>query len=105
VSTFCSSENVYKKLSAEILCQNSRLPRLPKEYFFKRFSELLSMLFARLRAASSMFLSSKMGFLHLVKNVRAKRVVMKIKTCLKLAYNVSGLSAPAFGGTSCAGSP
>ena len=85
---------MYKKLSTEILCQNSSSPRLPKEYLFKRFNEWPSMFSARFSAAFSIFLSSVIGDLHLMKNVEVRNVAMKNNFCFKLAANVGAWRWP-----------
>jgi len=69
------------------------LPRLPKQNFFKRLTELLSILSARLKAVFSTLLSVEIGELHLVKNVKLKNVAMIIREYLKACMQRRQLAA------------
>jgi len=83
VSPTCLNENEYSELPAETLCQNSRSPRFPKQNFFRRKIELLSILSASFKAAFSILFSVGIGELHFVKNDNTKKVVIKSRVCLK----------------------
>ena len=89
VSPFMFCENEYKKLSRDTFCQNSRSPRLPKQYFFNIFMEVSSMLLARRTAFSSNFLSID-WVLHLIKNGKTRKIIVWSRKRLK-AYKESNL--------------